>query len=60
MPSFSSNIPVTGNIIIGYVKNRDKQRQEVTIVLKSTPPPSGLGRFSVIISFVSAPNDYNT
>ena len=46
---------VTGNIITGYVKNSEKQRHILTIMAKSMPP-SGL-RFSVIISFVSGPND---
>lgn len=55
-PIFPSSIENTGNIIIGYVKNRERQRQEVTKVAKSRPP-SDFGRFSVIISCVSEPKD---
>ena len=47
-----SKVSITGNIIIGNVKNNEKQRDAFTI-----PGKMPAGKLSVIIDSVSGPND---
>ncbi|CAB4067007.1 unnamed protein product [Lepeophtheirus salmonis] len=54
--NFFSKSSDTGNIITGYVQNKEKHKQTLTKVAKSMVP-STWGRFNVIISFVSCPYD---
>ena len=42
----------------GYVKNKAKHKQHLTRIAKSNEEP--FGKFRVITSFVSEPNDWKT